>query len=174
MVLTYLPTFLESEVKIPGTTSHIITDATLVVYILTIFGMGYLSDSYGRKKMLIAACVAFIIFTIPAFMLLTTGKIWVIVLVEIFLCTVLTINDGTLSSFLTESFPTEVRYTGFALSFNMANVIFGGTAPLIATGLISFTGDSLAPAYYLVFVAVLALGAMIASKDHSNKDLSKM
>ena len=74
----------------------------------------------------------------------------------------LTINDGTLATFLAESFPTEVRYTGFALSFNTANALLGGTAPTIATALIQYTGSSLAPAYYLAFIAFLALTAMLA------------
>ena len=48
------------------------------------------------------------------------------------MCLLLTINDGTLSSYLTETFPTEVRYSGFALSFNLANAIFGGSASFIS------------------------------------------
>ena len=66
------------------------------------------------------------------------------------MCATLTANDGTLSSYLTETFPTSVRFTGFAFSFNLANAIFGGTASFIATGLIALTGSSIAPAWYMV------------------------
>ena len=64
--------------------------------------------------MLIGACVGFIVFTVPAFMLLGTMNFWVILLVELLMCLLLTINDGTLASYLTETFPTDVRYSGFA------------------------------------------------------------
>ena len=53
-------------------------------------------------------------------------------------------NGGTLPTFLCELFPTRVRFSGFALSFNAANALFGGTAPLIATWLIGATGSKLA------------------------------
>ena len=72
-------------------------------------------------------------------------------------------NDGTLPVFLAEIFPTRVRYSGFAFSFNTANALFGGTAPFVATLLIKVTGSSLAPAWYLVAAALVAMGAMAPS-----------
>lgn len=76
------------------------------------------------------------------------------------MCATLTANDGTLSSYLTETFPTSVRFTGFAFSFNLANAIFGGTASFIA------------PAWYMVGVAAIALVAMILSHENTDKDLN--
>ena len=55
--------------------------------------------------MLIGACVGFIVFTVPAFMLLGTMNFWVILLVGLLMCLLLTISDGTLASYLTETFP---------------------------------------------------------------------
>ena len=57
---------------------------------------------------------------------------------------------------LAEQFPTRVRYTASALCYNVAYTIFGGTAPLIATWLITLTDHSLAPAFYLIAIALLA------------------
>lgn len=81
-------------------------------------------------------------------------------------------NDGTLASFLSEIFPTKVRYSGFAFSFNSANALFGGTAPFIATWLISVTGNKLAPAWYLVIASAVALVAMLASRETAHEDLA--
>ena len=100
--------------------------------------------------MLITACVCFIVFTIPAFILMSTANFVTVLVVELIMCLILTINDGTLSSYLSETFPTQVRYSGFALSFNMANALFGGTASFICTSLITATGSTLAPAFYMV------------------------
>jgi MHS family proline/betaine transporter-like MFS transporter len=72
---------------------------------------------------------------------------------------------------LAELFPTPVRYTGFALSFNMANALLGGTAPFVATWLIAVTGSNAAPAWYLTVIAVGALGAMLLSKETAFQDL---
>ncbi len=64
-----------------------------------------------------------------------------------------------------------MRYSGFALSFNVANAIFGGTAPFVATWLIQLTDNKLAPAWYLVVAAGVALIAMILSKETSRQPL---
>ena len=106
-------------------------------------------------------------------MLMGTRNVWVVLLCEIAFAIMLTINDGTLATFLAESFPTEVRYTGFALSFNTANALLGGTAPTIATALIQYTGSSLAPAYYLTFIAFMALTAMLAIPQHAISALDR-
>ena len=170
-VLTYLPNYLETTLNYPPSDASTITTIVLVVYIAFIFLSGRISDKVGRKKMLIGACVGFIVFTVPAFMLLGTMNFWVILLVELLMCLLLTINDGTLASYLTETFPTDVRYSGFALSFNLANAIFGGSASFISFWLIDITGNAIAPAWYMVAIAVVAFVAMCMTHDHSGKKL---
>ena len=170
-VLTYLPNYLETTLNYPPSDASTITTIVLVVYIAFIFLSGRISDKVGRKKMLIGACVGFIVFTVPAFMLLGTMNFWVILIVELFMCLLLTINDGTLASYLTETFPTDVRYSGFALSFNLANAIFGGSASFISIALIEATGNAIAPAWYMVAIAVVAFIAMCMTHDHSGKKL---
>ena len=173
-VLTYLPVYLDTVVGMDPTQSSMITTISLIAYIAFIFGSGHLSDMFGRKKMLIIASVSFVVLTVPAFMMLNTGDFIVVLVVELLMCAALTINDGTLASYLTETFPTEVRYSGFALSFNMANAIFGGTAALVSTTLIAATGSNMAPAWYMVAIAAIALVAMLLSKENSGKELSEV
>ena len=170
-VLTYLPNYLETTLNYPASEASIITTIVLIVYIAFIFLSGRISDKFGRKKMLVGACVGFIVLTVPAFMLLGTMNFGVILVVELVMCLVLTINDGTLASYLTETFPTDVRYSGFALSFNLANAIFGGSASFISFWLIDVTGNAIAPAWYMVAIAVIALVAMLMTHDHSGKKL---
>ena len=173
-VLTYLPNYLETTLNYDPASASIITNIVLVVYIGFIFLSGRISDRLGRKKMLIAACVGFIVLTVPAFMLLSTMNFVIILVVELVMCLLLTINDGTLSSYLNETFPTDVRYSGFALSFNLANAIFGGSASYISFWLISVTGNNIAPAFYMVFIAVIALVAMVLSHEHTGRDLTEV
>lgn len=161
LLLSYMPTFLSEEVGMDASLALASSSIALAFYIVMIFAMGHFSDTYGRKRMLITACLLFIIFAVPSYWLLGMGTFWIVMVVQIFLCGLLTMNDGTLATFLSELFPTRVRYTGFALSFNTANALFGGTAPFVATWLIATTGSIMAPGWYLVIVAVLALGAML-------------
>lgn len=165
VILSYMPTYLSAELGLGATESFMATTIALLTYIGFIFLTGLLSDRYGRKRVLMSAAVSFIVLTVPAFALLGTGDFLVIVLVQILLGGMLTLNDGTLPSFLAEMFPTRVRYSGFAVSFNLSNAIFGGTAPFMATLLIASTGNNLAPAWYLAGAALVSLIAVALSRE---------
>lgn len=165
MVLTYLPTYLTAELDWEESVALLASSLSLLVYIGSIFLMGHISDKFGRKRMLISACVLFIVLSVPLFSLLDNESYWLVIGVEIIFGLILAMNDGTLATFLVEIYPTRVRYTGFALSFNTANALFGGTAPFMATWLISMTGSKMAPAWYLVVVAILSLIAMLFSRE---------
>ena len=79
------------------------------------------------------------------------------------MCGVILLAVGAVSSgvvtaaLLSETFPTRTRYTASAMTYNVAYTLFGGTAPLVATWLIGVSGSSLAPAFYLVLIALVAL-----------------
>ncbi|MEJ7745137.1 MAG: MFS transporter [Nocardioidaceae bacterium] len=171
VLLSYMPTYLSEELGFGDSESFLATTISLATYIGFIFVTGIASDRYGRKTMLILASTLFIVATVPAFMLLDGASLLTVVLIQIVLGAMLTLNDGTLPSFLAEMFPTRVRYTGFAVSFNLANAIFGGTAPFVATLLISRTGSNVAPAWYLVAAAAVSLVAVMASRETSRAPL---
>ncbi|MEK0084910.1 MFS transporter [Benzoatithermus flavus] len=171
LILSYMPTYLATEMGMGRTKSFVATTVALASYIGLIFLMGRLSDRYGRKTMLVAASILFAVLTVPLFSLLGSSGFFGIVLIQIAFGALLTMNDGTLACFLSELFPTRVRYSGFALSFNLANALFGGTAPFVATWLIGVTGSKLAPAWYLVIAALVALAAMLASRETAGRPL---
>ncbi|HET8795609.1 MAG TPA: MFS transporter [Arthrobacter sp.] len=171
VLLSYMPTYLSEELGFSKTESFLATTFALIAYIGFIFLSGLASDIFGRKKMLVSASVLFIVFTIPAFMLLDTGSFLVVILVQIALGGMLTLNDGTLPSFLAEMFPTRIRYSGFAVSFNLSNALFGGTAPFMATLLIGMLGTSLAPGWYLMLAAAIALSAVLCARETSREPL---
>ena len=175
MLLSYMPTYVHEELGFSQDTATLATSAMLVVYIISIFIMGHLSDSFGRRRMLIAACVAFIVLTVPLFVVMTkaTGMLLVVILCQVVFAIILTANDGTLATFLAESFPTNVRYSGFALSFNGANALLGGTTPFIVTWLIKVTGSPLAPAVYLTVVALIAMVAIFQSRTIHGSELTE-
>lgn len=171
VILTYMPTYLSQTVGIDPTVANVTTTVSLLTYIGFIFVTGYLSDRFGRRTILVSASILFIVLTVPAFMLLGTENIMIILLVQVLLGGMLTLNDGSLASFLAENFPTRVRYSGFAVSFNVGNAVFGGTAPAIATLLIATTGNAIAPGWYLMIAAGIALVAVWLSPETSHKPL---
>lgn len=171
LILSYMPTYLITEMGMDESASFLANSIALFAYIFLIFLMGTLSDRLGRKTALIAASILFIALTVPLFQMLDGAGFWMIVLIQVIFGALLTVNDGTLPCFLAEVFPTRVRYSGFAFSFNTANALFGGTAPFVATWLISVTGSKAAPAWFLVAAAAVALIAMLSSRETAGKPL---
>jgi MFS transporter, MHS family, proline/betaine transporter len=70
-----------------------------------------------------------------------------------------------------EMFPTRIRYTAYAIGMNVGVALFGGTAPFIATYLISITGNDLAPSFYLMFAAGLSLITALVMKETAKAPL---
>jgi MHS family proline/betaine transporter-like MFS transporter len=67
-------------------------------------------------------------------------------------------------------FPTHVRFAGFAISYNVATSLFGGTAPVFNSWLIGQTGDELMPAY--VMMAACVIGAIALRRTPETAGLS--
>lgn len=167
VILTYLPTYLSEELGMAPTPAFVASSVASAFYVGFALLTGKLSDRLGRRTTMLAAAGFMALTIIPAFILLDGAGLALVILIQVCLGGVLALNDGVLPSFLSEQFPTEVRLSGFALTFNVANAVFGGTAPMIATWLIGVTGSILAPAYYLVAAAVVTGVAVLFASRHN-------
>ncbi|WP_110875843.1 MFS transporter [Franconibacter helveticus] len=124
--------------------------------------MGLLSDKVGRQRMYACSVVLLGLFIVPWFWLLDTGTTWGIVLATVIAFGVLwapvTAVLGTLCS---EIFEARVRYTGITLGYQLGAALAGGTAPLIATGLLAHSGGDWRPvAWYLGVTVLISLVAI--------------
>lgn len=136
--------------------------------------MGLLSDRVGRQRMYAVSVFVLGLFIVPWFMLLNTGTTWGIVLATVIAFGVLwapvTAVLGTLCS---EIFSANVRYTGITLGYQLGAALAGGTAPLIATGLLAkYDGDWVPVAWYLgVTVAISLVAIFCASRINRGRHL---
>lgn len=127
--------------------------------------MGLLSDKVGRQCMYAISVFVLGLFIVPWFMLLNTGTTWGIVLATVIAFGVLwapvTAVLGTLCS---EIFSANVRYTGITLGYQLGAALAGGTAPLIATGLLAkYDGDWVPVAWYLAVTVTISLIAIFCA-----------
>lgn len=136
--------------------------------------MGLLSDRVGRQRMYAVSVFVLGLFIVTWFMLLNTGTTWGIVLATVIAFGVLwapvTAVLGTLCS---EIFSANVRYTGITLGYQLGAALAGGTAPLIATGLLAkYDGDWVPVAWYLgVTVAISLIAIFCASRINRERHL---
>lgn len=136
---------------------------------------GLLSDKIGRIKVYKVSSILLGLFIVPWFMLLDMGMTWSIVLATIIgfglLWSPITAVLGTLFS---EIFDANVRYTGITLGYQLGAALAGGTAPLIATGLLAYYGGAWQPvAIYLIIIVLISLIAVSFASKRLNKNTSK-
>ena len=144
--------------------SQVLEAVTLGALVATVMIplMGLLSDKIGRKRMYAGSVTLLGLFIVPWFMLLDTGTTWAIMLATIVMFGILwapiTAVLGTLCS---EIFSANVRYTGITLGYQIGAALAGGTAPLIATGLLAkYDGDWVPVAWYLGATVTISLIAI--------------
>jgi MFS transporter, MHS family, proline/betaine transporter len=87
---------------------------------------------------------------------------------------IISLFSGPGPASLVEMFPTNVRYSALGVSYNIAVAAFGGTAPFIATYLISRTGSNLAPTFYLIVAAVITLFFVSRMKETYREPLREV
>lgn len=144
---------------------------TLVTMIITFPIAAYISDKVGRKPVILVSCIALIIFTYPIFLMIKANSYYLTLLARILLSVIVAFHMGAIPTILTELFPTNIRFTGVALSCNLSAAIFGGTVPMIGAALYQVTGDSLAITYYLTFLAIFALFVISFYKETYKKNI---
>jgi MFS family permease len=122
---------------------------------------GYLSDLIGRRLMYGIGIVCIGLYAFPYFGLLNT-KVAGLVLLAIVLSLIFhDMQYGPQAALIAESFGPNVRYSGAGLGYQLASVIAGGPAPLIAAAILGATGSSTYISWYLVGCAVIAMAALL-------------
>ena len=157
LVFVYLSIYLQTAGTLTRAQATWSTTAALIVAALTLALFGLLSDVIGRKWVIGGSSLGFIVLTLPMFKVMQGTDVTMIVAAHIVMALCEAAVLGAIWGALTELFPTRVRYSGVGISFNIAGVLVGGSAPYIATWLIQQTGDKSSPAYFLMALGAITL-----------------
>jgi hypothetical protein len=79
---------------------------------------------------------------------------------------------GPQAALIAESFTSRLRYSGASMGYQLASIIAGGPAPLIATALFAQYHSGYAIAGFILVCALISIAAATALKDHTNRDIS--
>jgi MFS family permease len=162
VVLVYMPTFARTQLQIPLADAFTAQVIGLVCLTLVTPLCGALSDRVGRKPILMAGTIAYFVLLYPLFSWVQAApSLERLALMQAVLCSLVGVYFGPISTALAEQFPAAVRSTGMALGYNFAVMLFGGFAQFIVTWLIRETGTPLAPAFYVMFGAVVGFIASL-------------
>jgi metabolite-proton symporter len=139
---------------------------------LSIPFFGHLSDRIGRKTMYMIGAAVTGIFGFAYFAMLNTGSATIIFIAVVISLVPHDMLYGPQAALIAESFTGRLRYSGSSLGYQLASIIAGGPAPLIATWLFGTYRSSFPIALYIAICAIITLIATALMTDYTGKDIS--
>lgn len=163
-------------VRTLGATRDLLLTAVLVASVLEFFTIpffGHVSDLIGRRRMYMIGAAAAGIFGFVYFAMVDTkDPVWIFAAIVLSLVPH-SMMYGPQAALIAESFTGRLRYSGASLGYQLASVIAGGPAPLIATALFAYYHSGYAIAGYILVCALFSLVASWRMGDYTNKDISR-
>ncbi|MFM0731109.1 MFS transporter [Paraburkholderia sediminicola] len=157
VVVFYLSTYATQFLEMPLSVALWAGVTASAVSVATSTYAGILSDRIGRKRTVLWSRFALAISVLPGFMLLdayrSTAALICVVAVLSFLVVLQAVPVFVM---ITETFPCRIRATSLSIVFGLGVAVFGGTAQVVATWLISATGSHIAPAWYLIVATLIS------------------
>ena len=148
-VATFVTFYLMTVFSLSWATTHlgfsrrdflIIELFAILFFVIGIPLSAVLADRFGRKLVLLLVSAAIALFGLSFSYFMDSGSTF---LITFFICLgmgLMGLTYGPLGTFLSELFPTEVRYTGASMTFNLAGILGASFAPLIAIWLATSYG----------------------------------
>jgi MFS family permease len=161
-----------STLKMPR---DLILAAVLVascVSFITIPLSGHISDRIGRRRMYLIGAAATGLFGFLYFGMLDSAIPWAVFIAIVLSLIPHDIMYGPQAALIAEAFTPRLRYSGASLGYQLASIIAGGPAPLIATALFAAYGTGYAIAIYIAACAVVSLVSAGLMPDYTGKDIS--
>ncbi|MGF6551239.1 MFS transporter [Paraburkholderia youngii] len=159
-----------------GVTRDLLLTAVLAASVLEFFTIplfGHVSDLIGRRRMYVIGAAAVGLFGfLYFFMIGTRNPGWIFAAIVLSLVPH-AMMYGPQAALIAESFTGRLRYSGASMGYQLASVIAGGPAPLIATALYAYFHSGFAVAWYVFVCAVISVAAAMRLGDYTNKDISR-
>jgi len=171
--LAYMPTFAMKYLGLNRAEALWSNSAGLVALIVAVPFMGRLSDSIGRKPVLLTCCGIFIFLAYPGLSYaIGHPSIGLVLILQLFFGVSIATFSGPGPAAIAEIFPTRIRSTWMSFGYSIAAATFGGFAPFIATWLIRQTGNPISPMYFVIGSSIFSALVIFRLPETAGKELS--
>ncbi|WP_246704101.1 glycine betaine/L-proline transporter ProP [Rhizobium sp. P38BS-XIX] len=170
MLLTYMPTYMAKTLGYSEDHGALIIVAVMVGMLFVQPLVGFLSDRIGRRPFLAVGSAVVLLLSLPAFHLIASGNTIGIFFGLLILAVGLNCLVGILAATLPALFPTRIRYSALAMSFNIS-IVVAGLTPTVTAWLVEATDNIYMPAYYLMIAATVGLITTIFLRETANRPL---
>ncbi len=164
-----------TDADVPGLGYQRETFLVMMIIGVVFFGVftlvsGPLAERFGRRWLLVWVTIAIVAFGLLFVPLFAGGTVGVMALLVIGF-TLMGLTFGPMAAVLPELFPTNVRYTGSAISYNLSSILGAAVAPFIAVALWAAAGGSpVLVGNYLALMGLITLGALLISRETKDVD----
>jgi MFS family permease len=146
--------------------------AASCVSFVTIPLAGHISDKIGRRKMYLIGAAVTGVFGFLYFGMLDTAIPWAVFIAIVLSLIPHDMQYGPQAALIAEAFTPRLRYSGASMGYQLASIIAGGPAPLIATALFAAYHTGYAISIYIAGCAVISLIAASMMPDYTGKDIT--
>jgi len=161
LVITYVTKIL----GLPNTTALTAVMVGQAIAVVTIPLFAMIADRVGRRPIYLTASAATIVWAFAFFALLDTRNTAAIITAVAGGLLIFAAYSSVIGAFFSELFPTQIRYSGVSLAYNLASVLAGSLAPIIALALYSEFATGYAIGAYLAAMGVVSLVAALIAKE---------
>lgn len=158
-LLSYMPTYLATRLGLTNDEALFVPIVGMLFMMLFLPLAGRISDGIGRKPMWWFSLIGIFCLAVPLYHLMGTGVTGAVIGFAV-LGLLYVPQLATISAMFPAMFPTHVRFAGFAIAYNVATSLFGGTAPAFNDWAISATGNVLIPAYLMMGACLIGMAAL--------------
>ncbi|KAA5833541.1 MHS family MFS transporter [Saccharopolyspora hirsuta] len=167
-VLTYVATFLELPRAVALNASLI----AAVVHFISIPLWGALSDRVGRRPVYLVGAIGTGVWAFAFFTLLDTKSFFVITLATTLGLVFHGAMYGPQAAYFAELFGTRVRYSGASIGYQLASIVAGSLAPIIATALLAGFASAVPISIYVALCSLVTIVAVVRSPETRERDLA--
>lgn len=164
--LSYLTTYAQATLHMAVPAAF---GATVVLGLVGVVGdlsAGWLADRYGCKRVLLVPWLLLLLLAVPAFLAMSALRSPQALLGATALLSLLHILGSTPASLLfMQALPAHIRAGGIGIIYALSISLFGGTTQLVETALVGWTGNPVAPAWYMAGAIALGLLATLAIRE---------
>ena len=172
----YMQVLLTIQLSVPASHALLTNTGVMVLWMILLPIAGILSDRIGAIKLMSLSALAVMLSAYPLFLLLEVSLSLKTVLCVQGILTLAGVGlMGGLPGFIPQLFSVGERVSGTAVGLSLGQALISGVTPLVATALVTWTGDFKAPAFYLMFTSLVGYtavkGAGILMSPKKREDL---
>jgi metabolite-proton symporter len=169
--VVYVLTYVTGTVGLPREVGlvAVLVGSACQLGLIPLFGA--MSDRYGRRPVYLAGTVAAAAWVFAFFPLLDTGSRPLIILAVTGALITHAAMYGPQAALIAELFATELRYSGASMGYQVAGILGGAPAPIIAIQLVEWTGSATAVSWYVLAMLAITAVALLAAPETAHRPL---